>query len=55
MAEPRAANVAVLIPTMRRRESLMRALRSVFAQTGVAERLVEIVVVDNDPDRKSVV
>jgi hypothetical protein len=42
--------VAVLIPTMRRPESLARALRSVFAQAGVEERLVEIVVVDNDPE-----
>ncbi len=42
-------DVAVLIPTMRRPESLARALRSVFAQTGVADRLAEIVVIDNDP------
>ena len=42
-------DVAVLIPTMRRPESLARALRSVFAQTGVANRLIEIVVIDNDP------
>jgi len=43
------ADVAVLIPTMRRPESLNRALRSVFAQLGVANRLAVIVVVDNDP------
>lgn len=42
-------DVAVLIPTMRRPESLERALRSVFAQTGVADRLSEIIIVDNDP------
>ncbi|CAN5231627.1 glycosyltransferase family 2 protein [soil metagenome] len=42
-------NVAVLIPTMRRPESLTRALQSIFAQVGVADRLTEIVVVDNDP------
>jgi hypothetical protein len=42
--------VAVLIPTLRRPESLARALRSVFTQTGVEGRLAEILVVDNDPD-----
>lgn len=42
-------DVAVIIPTLRRPESLERAIRSVFAQTGVADRLREIVVVDNDP------
>ena len=42
-------DVAVIIPTLRRPESLERALRSVFLQTGVADRLAEIVVVDNDP------
>lgn len=49
MTLPQRADVAVLIPTMRRPESLTRALRSVFAQVGVAERLAEIVVIDNDP------
>ena len=43
------SNVAVLIPTLRRPESLARAVRSLFAQTGVQGRLREIVVVDNDP------
>ncbi|CAN5270345.1 glycosyltransferase family 2 protein [soil metagenome] len=42
-------DVAVLIPTMRRPESLARALGSVFAQVGVEKRLAQIVVVDNDP------
>ena len=42
--------VAVLIPTLRRPEALTRALRCVFAQAGVAGRLVEIVVVDNAPE-----
>ena len=42
-------DVAVLIPTMRRPESLARALRSVFAQQGVEARMAEIVVIDNDP------
>jgi len=42
-------DVSVIVPTMRRPESLERALRSLFAQTGVADRLVSIVVVDNDP------
>lgn len=49
MARPDLADVAVLIPTMRRPDSLTRALRSVFAQAGVADRLAEILVVDNDP------
>ena len=43
------ADVAIIIPTLRRPESLERALRSLFAQTGVADRVSEIVVVDNDP------
>lgn len=42
-------DVAVIVPTLRRPESLERALRSLFAQTGVADRVTEIVVVDNDP------
>jgi succinoglycan biosynthesis protein ExoM len=42
-------DVAVIVPTLRRPESLERALRSLFAQTGVADRVAEIVVVDNDP------
>ncbi len=43
------ADVAVIVPTLRRPESLQRALRSLFAQTGVADRIAAIVVVDNDP------
>jgi hypothetical protein len=43
-------DVAVLIPTLRRPESLARALASVQAQTGVEDRLAEIIVVDNDPE-----
>lgn len=43
------ARVAVVIPTLRRPDSLGRALRSVFAQTGLDAHAVEIVVVDNDP------
>jgi glycosyltransferase involved in cell wall biosynthesis len=42
-------DVAVIVPTLRRPESLERALRSLFRQTGVADRVTEIVVVDNDP------
>ena len=42
-------DVAVIVPTLRRAESLERALRSLFAQTRVADRIAEIVVVDNDP------
>ncbi len=43
------ADVAVIVPTLRRPESLERALRSLFAQTGVADRVSAVVVVDNDP------
>lgn len=43
------ADLSVIVPTMRRPESLERALRSLFAQSGVADRLTSIVVVDNDP------
>lgn len=43
------ARVAVVIPTLRRPESLTRALRTVFAQTGLDPHAVEVVVVDNDP------
>ncbi len=42
-------DVAVIVPTLRRPESLERALRSLFAQTCVADRVSAIVVVDNDP------
>lgn len=42
-------DLAVIIPTLRRPEGLERAVRSVFAQTGVADRLSATVVVDNDP------
>lgn len=44
------ADVAVVIPTLRRPDSLERALRSIFVQTHVADRLREIVVADNDPE-----
>lgn len=43
------ADVAIIVPTLRRPESLERALRSLFVQTGVADRVAEIVIVDNDP------
>ncbi len=42
-------DIAVIVPTMRRPESLERALRSLFAQTDTA-RMSMIVVVDNDPE-----
>lgn len=42
-------DVAVIVPTLRRPESLERALRSLFAQSGVSGRVSAIVVVDNDP------
>jgi succinoglycan biosynthesis protein ExoM len=42
-------DVAVIIPTLRRPDSLERAMRSVFAQTGSLHRVAAIVVADNDP------
>ncbi|HEY0104189.1 MAG TPA: glycosyltransferase family 2 protein [Brevundimonas sp.] len=48
-------DVAVIVPTLRRPESLGRALRSLFAQTGVLDRVAEIVVVDNDPSGSAAV
>lgn len=42
-------DVSVIVPTMCRPESLARALKSLFAQTEVDDRLASIVVVDNDP------
>ena len=42
-------DVAVIVPTLRRPDSLERALRSLFAQRGVSDRLEVIVVADNDP------
>jgi len=47
------SDVAVIVPTLRRPESLERALKSLFGQTGVGDRLREIVVVDNDPEASS--
>ncbi len=44
-----SADVAIIIPTLRRPESLERAIRSALAQTRVEARLREIIVVDNDP------
>lgn len=49
----KAPDVAVVIPTLRRPDSLERALRSLFVQTDVSGRLREIVVVDNDPAASS--
>ena len=43
-------DVAVVIPTLRRPESLERALRSVFAQVGALDRVAAVVIADNDPD-----
>ena len=42
-------DVGIIVPTLRRPESLERALRSLFVQTGARDRVSEIVVVDNDP------
>lgn len=44
------ADVAVLIPTLRRPDSLARALRSVQNQIGVEARLKHVIVIDNDPE-----
>ena len=41
--------VCVIIPTLRRPESLTRALVSVFEQADLGDRPICIVVVDNDP------
>jgi len=41
-------DVSVIIPTRGRPASLARAMRSVFAQTGVGPRSIELVIVDND-------
>ncbi len=48
-----APDVAVIVPTLRRPDSLERALRSLFVQTSVDDRLREIIVVDNDPRASS--
>ncbi|HEY1072379.1 glycosyltransferase family 2 protein [Brevundimonas sp.] len=48
-----APDVAVIIPTLRRPESLKRAVLSALFQTGVSDRLREIVVIDNDPQASS--
>ena len=45
-----AAPVSVIIPTLRRRESLARALRSVLGQIGFEDLVREVVVVDNSPE-----
>jgi Glycosyl transferase family 2 len=42
-------HVAVIIPTLRRPDGLRDALRSVFAQRSVGDRVAQVVVVDNDP------
>lgn len=44
-----SADVCIVVPTLRRPESLRRALDSLMAQQGVADRVSAIVVVDNDP------
>lgn len=41
--------VSVIVPTLRRPDSLERALRSLFVQANVGERMTSIIVVDNDP------
>jgi glycosyltransferase involved in cell wall biosynthesis len=44
------ADVSILMPTLRRPESLARAMRSVLAQEGVGDLRLELVVVDNSPE-----
>ena len=44
------SEIAVLIPTLRRPDSLARALRSVFAQDRARALMAEIVVIDNSPE-----
>ena len=43
-------SVSVVIPTLRRPESLARAVRSALAQAATAPELAEVVVVDNAPE-----
>ncbi|MBS0295086.1 MAG: glycosyltransferase family 2 protein [Proteobacteria bacterium] len=45
--------VSIVIPTLARAEGLERAVRSLFAQTGVRPEALELVVVDNDPSRSA--
>ncbi|MDP8915909.1 MAG: glycosyltransferase family 2 protein [Pseudomonadota bacterium] len=45
-----APAISIVIPTLRRPQSLERALRSVLAQTDAADALGEILVVDNSPE-----
>lgn len=47
-------DVTVIVPTLRRPDSLTRALRSLFLQTDVDLRLSAIIVVDNDPTGSAV-
>ena len=44
------AHIAVVVPTLRRPDSLRRALLSILAQDGAAELAREIVVADNSPE-----
>jgi hypothetical protein len=48
--QPVTGRISVVMPTLRRPESLERALGSLLAQTGVSDLLAEIVVVDNSPE-----
>ena len=47
----RAPEISIVIPTRGRPESLARAMRSTFAQTGVEPGVIELVIVDNDAAR----
>lgn len=42
--------VSLVMPTLRRPDSMTRAVRSVLAQTGLGADTLEIVVVDNSPE-----
>lgn len=44
------SRISVVVPTLRRPDSLARALRSVFSQGDVADELREIIVLDNAPE-----
>ncbi|HEX8570750.1 MAG TPA: glycosyltransferase family 2 protein, partial [Caulobacteraceae bacterium] len=43
-------SVSIIIPTLRRPESLARAVKSALAQRSCAPELLEVVVVDNSPE-----
>lgn len=50
---PEQMGVSVIIPTMRRPDSLARALRSISMQAGLEAWEKEVIVIDNDADRSA--